>query len=229
MVKTWCIGVVNAAFLAAMEDILRVYSLPYDEAYPVVSFDERPCFLIGDKVKGFEMKAGQIRKEHYEYEKKGSCCLLAAIEPLTGKRLAMVCDQRRKTEYAEFMQQLASHFPNAKKIRLVQDNLNTHNASSFYERFDAQTAFELTNKFEFHYTPKSGSWLNMIETEFSVLARLCLKRRIPTKEILEEEVLAIFKERSDEKIKINWKFSITDARRKMNRLYVKVNSSNKKE
>lgn len=112
------------------------------------------------------------------------------------------------------MQELASHFPKAKKIRLVQDNLNTHNASSFYERFDAQTAFELNNRFEFHYTPKSGSWLNMVETELSVLARQCLMRRIPAKEILEEQVLAIFKERPDQKVKINWKFSIAYARRK---------------
>lgn len=220
---------VNAAFLAAMENILRLYNLPYDEAHPLLCFDERPCFLIGDKVEGLEMKPGQVRKEHYEYEKNGSCCLLAAIEPLTGKRVAMVCDQRRKTEYAEFMQELASHYPNAKKIRLVQDNLNTHNASSFYERFDAESAFQLANRFEFHYTPKSGSWLNMVETEFSVLARQCLKRRIPTKEILEEQVLAIFKERSDHQVKINWKFSITDARKKMKRHYVKVNPSNEKD
>jgi hypothetical protein len=212
-----------------MENVLRLYHLPYDERYPVVSFDERPCFLIGDKVKGFELKAGQVKKQHYEYEKNGSCCLLAAIEPLTGKRIAKVYDQRRKIEYAEFMQLLAVHFPKAKKIRLIQDNLNTHNASSFYEHFDAQTAFELTNKFEFHYTPKSGSWLNVIETEFSVLARSCLKRRIPTKEILEQQVLAIIKERSGQKIKINWKFSIADARKKMNRHYAKVNSKNKNE
>ena len=212
-----------------MENILRLYHLPYDECYPVVSFDERPCFLIGDKVKGFELKAGQVKKQHYEYEKNGSCCLLAAIEPLTGKRIAKVYDQRRKTEYAEFMQLVAAHFPKAKKIRLIQDNLNTHNASSFYEHFDAQTAFELTNKFEFHYTPKSGSWLNVVETEFSVLARVCLKRRIPTKEILEQQVLAIIKERSDQKIKINWKFSITDARKKMHRHYAKVNPKNKNE
>ena len=229
MIKTWCIGIINAEFLARMENILRLYALPYDELYPVVSFDERPCFLIGDKVSGFELKPGQVKKQHYEYEKNGSCCLLAAIEPLTGKRIAKVYGQRRKIEYAEFMEMLASHFPQAKKIRLIQDNLNTHYASSFYERFDAQTAFKLAHKFEFHYTPKKGSWLNVIETEFSALARLCLKRRIPTKEILESEVLKLIKERSDKQIKINWKFSITDARRKMNRHYAKVNPANEKQ
>lgn len=209
-----------------MENVLRLYALPYDEQYPVVSFDERPCFLIGDVVKGFEVKPGKVKKQHYEYEKNGACNLLAAIEPLTGKRIAKVYDQRRKIEYAEFMQIVAAEFPKAKKIRLIQDNLNTHNASSFYERFDAKTAYELTQKFEFNYTPKCGSWLNVIETEFSALARLCLKRRIPNKEKLEREVLQLVKERSDKKIKINWTFSITDARKKMNRHYNKVNADN---
>lgn len=217
---------INAAFLACMENILRLYALPYDEEYPVVSFDERPCFLIGDVVEGFGVKPGKIKKQHYEYEKNGACNLLAAIEPLTGKRIAKVYDRRRKIEYAEFMQILVTHFPKAKKIRLVQDNLNTHNASSFYERFDAETAYELSQKFEFNYTPKCGSWLNVIETEFSALARLCLKRRIPTKEKLEREVLKLVKERNDKKIKISWKFSITDARKKMNRHYKKVNADN---
>lgn len=143
---------INAVFISAMENILRLYRLPYDEHYPVVCFDERPCFLIGDVVKGLELKPGQIYKQHYEYEKNGSGCLLLAIEPLTGKRIAIIYDQRRKIEYAEFMQILAAHFPNAIKIRLIQDNLNTHNASSFYERFDAQTVYELSQKFEFHYT-----------------------------------------------------------------------------
>jgi len=217
---------VNAAFLAAMENILRLYALPYDEKYPVVCFDERPCFLIGDVVKGFDTQPEKVKKVHYEYKKNGFCNLLAAIEPLTGKRVAKVYDQRRKIEYADFMQLLAAQFPKAKKIRLVQDNLNTHNASSFYQEFDAQTAYELSQKFEFNYTPKSGSWLNMIETEFSALARLCLNSRIPTKAKLEREVLTLVKERCDKKIKIDWTFSITDARKKMNRLYNKVNANN---
>lgn len=216
----------NASFLAAMENILRLYALPYDEQYPVVCFDERPCFLIGDVVKGLDTQPEKVKKMHYEYEKNGFCNLLAAIEPLTGKRIAKVYDRRRKIEYAEFMQILENKFPKAKKIILIQDNLNTHNTSSFYERFDAQTAYELSQRFEFHYTPKSGSWLNMIETEFSALARLCLNSRIPTKAKLEHEVLTLVKERCDKKIKIDWKFSITDARNKMNRLYKKVNSNN---
>lgn len=140
-----------------MENILRLYRLPYDERFPVVCFDERPCFLIGDVIKGFDLKPEQVRKQHYEYAKNGSCNLLLAVGPLTGKRIAMVTDRRRKIEYAQFMQQLVPHFPKAEKIRLIQDNLNTHNSSSFYEQFDAQTAYDLTQTFEFHYTPLKGS------------------------------------------------------------------------
>lgn len=211
-----------------MENILRLYRLPYDERYPVICFDERPCFLIGNVIEGLDLSADQVRKIHYEYEKNGSCCLLMAIEPLTGKRLAIVYDQRRKIEYAQFMQILATHFPKAIKIRLIQDNLNTHYKSSFYQHFDAQTAFELAEKFEFHYTPKKASWLNAAEIEFSAIARACLKQRIPNKEELETQVYACVNEREKKQIKINWKFSITDARRKLNRHYVKVNSDNEK-
>lgn len=211
-----------------MENILRLYRLEYDERFPVVCFDERPCFLIGDVVKGFEVKPEQVRKQHYEYAKNGSCSLLMAIEPLTGKRIAIIYDQRRKIEYADFMQQLTSYFPKAEKIRLIQDNLNTHNSSSFYENMDAKEAYDLTQKFEFHYTPLKGSWLNAVEIEFSAIARACLKKRIPTKNQLETQILACVKERERKKIKVNWKFNITHARRKMNRHYSKVNPDNLK-
>lgn len=170
--------------------------------------------------------AGRIRKEHYAYERHGSCALLAAIEPLTGKRLAQVLPQRTKKEYALFCQALSVVYPEAKKIRLVQDNLNTHNASAFYENLPAAEAFALAQRFELHYTPKSASWLNMIECEFSVVARQCLNRRIPTIRQLEKEVLAIIKERNEKKIKINWQFSIKSARNKLNRHYQNVFADN---
>jgi hypothetical protein len=211
-----------------MERILWIYALPYNRQYPVVCFDERPCFLIGDKVDPLPLQNGQVRKEHYAYEKNGSCALLAAIEPLTGKRIAQVYPRRTKKEYTLFCQALAASFPKAKKIRLVQDNLNTHNASSFYENLPADEAFDLAQRFEFIYTPKSASWLNMIEIEFSAIARQCLNRRIPTIEQLETEVLAIVKERNDKKIKINWQFSIEVARDKMNRHYQAVRADNLK-
>jgi DDE superfamily endonuclease len=218
----------NSAFIAKMEQVLWLYQQSYDPEYPVVCFDERPCFLIGDSIEPISMQTGKVKKEHYGYEKNGSCALLAAIEPLTGKRLAQVHSQRTKKEYNTFMVELAKQYPNAKKIRLVQDNLNTHNASSFYENLPADEAFELAQKFDFYYTPKSASWLNMIEIEFSALSKQCLNRRIPTQELLEKEILTIVKERNDKQIKIDWQFSIQKARTKLNRHYNKVNHTNQK-
>jgi hypothetical protein len=218
--------VINAAFIAQMERLLWLYSLPADERYPVVCFDERPCFLIGNTVVALEMKAGASRREHYEYEKLGSCALLAAIEPLTGKRLARVFDRRTKREYALFLKEVAALYPTAVKIRLVQDNLNTHDLSSFYETFPADEAFALSQRFEFYQTPKKGSWLNMIEIEFSALARQCLARRITSKEELAREVLSLVKEREARAVKIEWQFSIAAARTKLNRHYEAVQAEN---
>jgi hypothetical protein len=218
----------DAKFIAQMERILWLYSLPYDPLYPVICFDERPCFLIGDKVDPIAMQSGQVAKEHYAYEKNGSATLLAAIEPLTGYRLIQVHPQRRKKEYTIFMQALAACYPDAIKIRIVQDNLNTHNDSAFYENLPADEAFALAQRFEFNYTPKSASWLNMIEIEFSALSRQCLDRRIPTIEQLEKEIVAIVKERNDKKIKINWQFSIESARDKLNSRYKRVLPDNAK-
>ncbi len=209
-----------------MEALLALYAEPYDPQKPVICYDERPCFLIGEAVAALPMTSGKVAKEHYAYEKNGSCTLLAAIEPLTGQRLGLVRTQRTKKEYTEFCQALVAAWPEAQKIRLVQDNLNTHNASSFYEHLPAAEAFALTQKIEFHYTPKSASWLNMIEIEFSALARECLHRRIPTQVDLEREVLALLKERATRKIKINWQFSLQAAREKLNSHYTRVQSQN---
>lgn len=212
-----------------MERILWLYRLPYNALRPVLCYDERPCFLIGELIAGIPATApGQIAKEHYAYEKLGSCTLLASIEPLTGRRIADVFDQRRKVEFARHFQKLAAEFPSAEKITVVLDNLNTHTASAFYEVFEAEEAFRLAQKFEFVYTPKSASWLNMIEIEFSAISRQCLNRRIASKEKLAAEVLKIIKEREDKEIKINWQFSIETAREKLNRHYKTVNSENAK-
>jgi hypothetical protein len=216
----------NATFLARMEQLLHLYALPHDEQYPVICFDERPCFLIGDHVAGLSMKAGQPKREHYAYEKNGSCALLMAIEPQTGRRVAQVFSRRTKQEYALFMKELAERYPEAQQIRVVQDNLNTHSTSSFYETFSAEEAFGLAQRFEFYYTPKSASWLNMIEIEFLALSRQCLNRCIASKEALTREVLAIIKEREEKAIKIDWQFSIASARGKLNRHYRHVNADN---
>jgi len=215
-------------FIARMEVILRLYLLPYNPLKPIVCYDERPCFLIGDTIAGLEMKPGQVAKENYAYSKHGSCSVLAMIEPLTGKRYVHIRRRRRKKEFARYMQKLATLYPDAQTIIVVLDNLNTHNISSFYETFDAEEAARLTDKFEFVYTPKSASWLNMIEIEFSALSRQCLNRRISSIEELSNEVIAYFKERSENGVKIVWEFSRETARQKLNRRYSQVNDKNKK-
>ena len=211
-----------------MEQILWLYALPYNPLHPVVCFDERPCFLIGDVIEPIAMQSGLVRKEHYAYEKNGSCSLFAAIEPLTGNRLAQVHPQRTKKEFTLFCHALAAAYPNAKKIRVVLDNLNTHDTSAFYENLSADEALALAQRFDFFFTPKSASWLNMIEIEFSALARQCLNRRIPTIEKLESEVMAIIADRNRKRIKINWQFSIDTCRKKLNARYLVVNDANSK-
>lgn len=224
--RSWIISKINSRFIACMERILALYALPYDPLYPVICYDERPCFLIGDIIEPIALQTGQPRREHYAYKKNGSCSLLAAIEPLTGRRFARVFTRRRKKEFFLFCQELATIYPEATKIRLVLDNLNTHDISAFYENLPADEAFALAERFEFCFTPKSASWLNMIEIEFSALARLCLNRRIPTLEKLTSEVMAIVAERHEKRIKINWQFSLIDARQKLNSRYVIVNEKN---
>ena len=157
-----------------------------------------------------------------------SCALLAAIEPLTGNRLAEVYPTRTMKEYTLFCQALVKRWPDAEKIRLVQDNLNTYTSAAFYQHLPADEAFTLAQKFEFIYTPKSASWLNVIEIEFSAIARQCLHRRIPTIERLAREVLAIVQERDAWRIKITWQFSISVARDKMNSHYQRVHPENSK-
>ena len=209
-----------------MEHILWLYAQPYDPKHPVVCLDERPCFLIGDVIEPIAMQSGQVRKEHYAYQKNGSCALFTAIEPLTGQRVAQVHPRRTKREFTLFCQAVAATFPEANTIRVILDNLNTHTFSAFYEHLPADEAFALAQRFEFVYTPKSASWLNMIEIEFSALARLCLNRRIPTIEQLETEVMALIADRNRKNIPINWQFTIDHCRDKLNRHYSLVNDAN---
>jgi len=205
-----------------MEQLLWLYGLPYDPQHPVVCFDERPCFLIGDHVEPVAMQSGRVRKEHYAYEKNGSAALLAAIEPLTGVRVAQVYSQRTGLEYTRCCQAIAAAFPDAVKIRLIQDNLNTHKPGSFYAHLPAAEAFALAQRFEFYYTPKSASWLNQIEIEFAALAKQCLHRRIPDEATLRREVLALVQERHDKRIQIHWQFSVEKARVKLKSRYEEV-------
>lgn len=207
-----------------MEDVLHLYNLPFDEKRPVICFDERPVQLLGEVVAPLPMQAGKAARYDYEYERAGTACLLVAFEPLTGKRLVEISHRRTKLDYSRFQQRVVKAWPKAEKIVLVQDNLNTHNASSFYEHLEPAEAFALAQRFEMHYTPKKGSWLNIAELELSALSRICLSRRIASIEELDREVQAIVKERNELKIKVEWQFSVAQAREKLSRHYEKVKS-----
>lgn len=209
-----------------MEDVLHLYSLPLDEKRPVVCFDELPVQLLGEVVAPLPMKEGRSTRFDYEYEREGTAALFVAFEPLTGRRLVETSKRRTKADYCRFMQRVAELFLEAEKVVLVQDNLNTHNASSFYENLPPAEAFSLAQRFEMRYTPKKGSWLNMAELELSALSRICLSRRINSVELLDREVQTIVKERNELRIKVEWQFSITQAREKLSRHYEKVKSKN---
>lgn len=202
-----------------MERVLDIYEKPYDPKKPVICFDERPCQLIKDILAPLPMKPGKVKKEDYHYERNGTCCVLMAVEPLTGRRIAEVTKQKTKKDYALFMKNLAEQYPQAEKIILVQDNLNTHNPSSFYEVFPAEEAFKLSQRFEMVYTPKKASWLNMAEIELSVLSRQCLDRRIGDIKTLTAEVIPWARKRNRQKAMITWSFSKNKARKKMARHY----------
>lgn len=207
-----------------MEDLLDLYALPYEPQYPVICFDERPCQLLGDTLVPIPMKPGKCYKYDHHYERNGVCCLLIAVEPLTGFRMVQVRSQRKKVDYAEFMKALAElpRYANVKQFRLVQDNLNTHSSGSFYQAFEPDEAWQLKQRFDMHYTPTNGSWLNMAELELSAISRQCLDRRIPTQDLLEQEVLACVKERNEHTIKITWRFTTSNAREKLKRHYKAV-------
>lgn len=205
-----------------MEDILSLYHLPYDKKRPVICLDELPFQLLGEKVEPIKIKPGAVKKFDYEYERKGVASIFVAFEPLTGKRLVRVYPRRTKSDYCRFQQEVAHQWAEAEVIVEVQDNLNTHNASSFYENLPPAEAFALMKRFEMHYTPKKGSWLNMAELELSAISRQCLSRRIPDIKILSGELESIVKERNALEIKIKWQFTVEKAREKLNRHYRNV-------
>lgn len=209
-----------------MEDVLHLYQLPYDPKRPIVCFDELPVQLVDDMIEPLPMQPGKPNRQDYEYKRCGTAVLLVAFEPLTGTRIVEASQHRTKADYCRFQQRLAMLFADAEKIVLIQDNLNTHNASSFYEHLPPEQAFELAHRFEFHYTPKKASWLNIAELELSALSRTCLAQRIGSVADLDHAVQAVVAERNALAIKVNWQFSIAHARDKLCRHYAKVYSKN---
>jgi len=207
-----------------MEHILDIYEQPYDPLRPVVCFDERPGQLLGDVLMPIPMQPGRTERQDYQYKRNGTAVVLMAVEPLAGYRMVKVTEQKTKHDYAEYMKELAAHYPKADKIVLVQDNLNTHTPSAFYEVFAAPEAFALAQRFEMVYTPKKASWLNMAEIELSALAKQCLDRRIAHRRILTKEVMAWAAQRNRLQIKITWHFTNSKAREKLNRAYESINN-----
>ena len=210
----------SGEFVAAMEDVLDVYHRPYDPQLPVVCMDEASKQLIAEVREPLPPKPGQIAKYDSEYERRGTANLFMAVEPLAGQRTVQVTDRRTKIDWAQFIHfLLTTIYPQAALVVLVMDNLNTHGIGSLYEAFDPVTARELAARLEIHHTPKHGSWLNMAETELSVLSRQCLDRRIDSQQLLASEVAAWEQNRNTHQDKIDWQFTTADARTKLKRLY----------
>ncbi len=203
-----------------MEDVLEIYTKPYDPNRPQVCMDETSKQLLSDVREPIPVQIGQPQRVDYEYKREGVADLFMFFEPLVGKRFVNVTDQRTRKDWADAMKELADeHYPQAEVIVIVMDNLNTHSPASFYETFEPEEARRLVNRFEFHYTPKHGSWLNMAEIELGVLIRQCLSRRISDRKTLEKEVNAWQKDRNAKVVKVDWRFTTADARIKLKHLY----------
>jgi hypothetical protein len=203
-----------------MEMVLDVYKLPYDKYFPVVCMDESPKQLIKQTKMPLKIRPEYIEKEDYEYERCGVIQIFIANESLRGKRYVKVTDRKTKKDWALFIKEIADdHYPNAKKIKLVMDNLNTQEPSALSETFEPTEAKRLWDRFEFIYTPKHGSWLNMAEIDLIVLMGQCLNRKIDKKEIVEQEVKAWNIDRNNKESKISWQFTNEKARIKLKKLY----------
>ena len=202
-----------------MEKVLDVYKRPYNPQFPVVCMDESPKQLNKEIRKPIQASPGQPTRHDYEYERCGVCNIFMANEPLAGKRLVQITEKKTKTQWAHFIAEIAENYPDAEKIILVMDNLNTHNPGALYEAFNPEKAKKLWDRFEFVYTPKHGSWLNMAEIELNVLNGQCLNRRIDDISLVKSEVEAWQNHRNNKDARINWQFTTKKARVKLKRLY----------
>ena len=217
----WCIPPQqDARFVACMEDVLEVYARPYDPEHPLVCLDEGAKQLLGEARAPLAMKPGQPLRSDNEYERHGTCALFMLFEPLAAKRFVQVKERRTSLDYAQVVKWLCDElYPEALKIILVQDNLNTHGPHALYQAFAPQEARRLCERIEWHFTPKHGSWLNMAELELSVLARQCLQERMETQDNLAHQVQAWQNRRNLTATRVNWHFTTQDARIKLRRLY----------
>jgi DDE superfamily endonuclease len=203
-----------------MEDVLDVYHRPYDEKRPVVAVDEASKQLVGEAVQPIPARPGQPERFDYEYVRNGTANLFMISEPLVGWRHVMVTERRTAKDFAEVVRWLAEDvYPEAERVVLVMDNLNTHKLASLYEAFEPEQARRIAERIEVHHTPKHGSWLNVAEIELSVLSRQCLDRRIESVDQLREELEPWYEERNDRAVGVKWRFTTADARIKLRRLY----------
>lgn len=224
----WCIpSKEDAEFVACMEDVLDVYERPYNPMRPVVCMDEKPYQLVGDAREPLPMRPGDDQKIDSEYIRNGTCSIFAFVEPLGGKHHISVHEHRTATDWAEEIKYLSDEmYPEAEKIILVMDNLNTHKPASLYKAFPPAEARRIIKRLEIHYTPKHGSWLDMAEIELNVMTRQCLSRRIETINRLRRELSAWENERNQNKSKIKWHFQTGDAREKLISLYPAIITAN---
>jgi hypothetical protein len=203
-----------------MEDVLSVYERPYEAARPLICLDEAAKQLLGDVRAPLPLAPGQPERVDYEYARQGTAALFMAFEPLAGERHVFVRDQRYRSDFAAVIKTLVDErYPQAQRLVVVLDQLNTHDAASLYAAFPPAEARRLAEKLEIHYTPKHGSWLNMAELELSVLARQCLQERMDNREHLAREIAAWQRARNDHAVRVNWRFTTADARIKLKRLY----------
>ncbi len=206
-----------------MEDVLTLYHEPYNPKYPVVCFDEMPYQMLSEVREPLPIEPGKRQRQDYEYKREGSCNIFLFFQPLGGWRRVKVTSRRTKVDFAECMKELVElHFPEAQKIRVVLDQLNTHKPGSLYDAFAPQEARELLEKLEFHHTPKHGSWLNMAEIELSVLHRQCLNRRLENQNKVQQESKIWAQTRTQKKLTVNWNFTVEDARRVFQRAYPQI-------
>ena len=223
----WFIGTLTGAYLANLEDVLDVYAQPTAMRVTRLCFDERPCQLLDHVLSPIPAKPGATRKEYQEYLRKGVCNVLLAYNIDTGQRHLQVTATKTKADYARFMDWVvATYYPEAPLLKVVQDNYSTHTYGAFYEHLPVERARQLRHQLEFHYTPKHGSWLNMAEIEFAALARQCLDRRIGSAQQLEQEALIWQANRNAAAIKVNWSFTTEKARDKLKNRYAEVVKNN---
>jgi len=219
--KRWCIPKQNnAEFVARMENVLELYAMPYNPNIPLVCMDEKPYQLLDDKMKSLPISPGKEMLEDYEYIRCGTCSIFVFTEPLRGWRRTEALHRRTKIDFAHQIEKLLlNDYPDAEKIRLVVDNLNTHTIGSLYEAFPAKQARDLAKRLEIHYTPKHGSWLNIAEIEISAMQQQCINRRISTIQSLNEQLLAWSTDRNNIAKSVEWHFTTEDARGKLKHLY----------